>query len=157
MLFLLFGFWILMNGQWTSEIAITGGVICVALYLFMLCFMDYSPKKEWAFIRHIAKGIVYLAWLIGEIFRSAMGVIHFIWSPKEIVESVLVSFTPGIENEPQRVLLADSITLTPGTVTVSMHDGKYLVHALDSSMAEGIGESDMVKRVRKLERSKKHA
>ena len=46
MYFLLFGFWVLLNGQWTTEIAIVGAIVCAALYAFMCAFMGYSPKQE---------------------------------------------------------------------------------------------------------------
>ena len=47
MFFLLFGFWVLLNGSWTLEIALIGLVVSAALYAFIVKFMGYSPKKEW--------------------------------------------------------------------------------------------------------------
>ena len=51
MFFLLFGFWVLLNGSWTLEIALIGLVVSAALYAFIVKFMGYSPKKEWAIVR----------------------------------------------------------------------------------------------------------
>ena len=45
MFFLLFGFWVLLNGSWTLEIALIGLVVSAALYAFIVKFMGYSPKK----------------------------------------------------------------------------------------------------------------
>mgnify|MGYP001700756323 CR=1 FL=1 len=48
MFFLLFGFWVLLNGSWTLEIALIGLVVSAALYAFIVKFMGYSPKKDCA-------------------------------------------------------------------------------------------------------------
>ena len=53
MLLFLFAFWVVLNGAWTTEIAITGGVISLLLYLFIWKFMGYSPKRDWAFARRL--------------------------------------------------------------------------------------------------------
>ena len=49
-------------------------------------------------------------------------------------------------------MLANAITLTPGTITVSLEDNRYTVHCLDESMAEGMNESVFVDYIEKLEK-----
>ena len=151
MFFLLFGFWILLNGKWTAEIAIVGAVLSALIYAFMCAFMDCSPSKEWRLIRRAPKLAGYVCFMIAEIFRSAFTVMRFIWTPRDVIEPQLVSFDSKLKTDSARVLLADSITLTPGTVTVTMRGGKFLVHAIDSSMAEGIDSNEMLRRVADLE------
>ena len=55
MFFLLFGFWVLLNGSWTLEIALIGLIVSAALYAFIVKFMGYSPKKEWAIVRRLPR------------------------------------------------------------------------------------------------------
>ena len=55
MFFLLFGFWVLLNGSWTLEIALIGLLVSAALYAFIVKFMGYSPKKEWAIVRRLPR------------------------------------------------------------------------------------------------------
>ena len=61
MFFLLFGFWVLLNGSWTLEIALIGLVVSAALYAFIVKFMGYSPKKEWAIVRRLPRIIGVLS------------------------------------------------------------------------------------------------
>lgn len=157
MLLVLFAFWLLLNGQWTGEIAAVGAVICTLLWLFMWKFMGYSPKKEWQLVRRLPRLLCYICWLVGEILRSAFAVIRLIWSPTLQVQPKLVAVKPALRTEKGRVILADSITLTPGTVTVSVQGDRLLVQALDDSLTEGLEDSEMVRRVIRVEGSDKHA
>ena len=85
MFFLLFGFWVLLNGSWTLEIALIGLVVSAALYAFIVKFMGYSPKKEWAIVRRLPRIIGYFLYLVKEVFLSAWATINLVWSKKHVV------------------------------------------------------------------------
>ena len=70
---------------------------------------------------------------------------------KEVVEPVLVKIHTNLKSEVARVMLANSITLTPGTITVSLRGQELLVHCLDKSLAEGMENSEFVKLLEALE------
>ena len=146
----LFALWMLLEGRWTVEIVLTGIVLSTLIYLFCWKFLDYSPRREWAVIRRIPRAVGYLFWLIGQIFISGFMTISRIWSGREVTPH-LVSFRTGLRTDPGKVLLSQSITLTPGTLTVDQRDGRFLVHALDDAYTEGLQDSEMEKRIRKLE------
>ena len=146
----LFGLWMLLEGRWTVEIVLTGIVLSTLIYLFCWKFLDYSPRREWAVIRRIPRAVGYLFWLIGQIFISGFMTMSRIWSGREVTPH-LVSFRTGLPTDPGNVLLSQSITLTPGTLTVDQRDGRFLVHALDDAYTEGLQDSEMEKRIRKLE------
>ena len=120
----LFGLWMLLEGRWTVEIVLTGIVLSTLIYLF---------------------------WLIGQIFIAGFMTMSRIWSGREVTPH-LVSFRTGLRTDPGKVLLSQSITLTPGTLTVDQRDGRFLVHALDDAYTEGLQDSEMEKRIRKLEK-----
>jgi len=151
MFFLLFAFWIILNGRWTTEVAIVGAVVSGLIYLFICKFMDYSPRKEWACVRRLPRAVAYGVFLIGEVFKSAWQTIKFIWSPKVIVQPEITSFHTKLRTDAGKVILANSITLTPGTITVDIRDDLMLVHCLDESLDEGLEGSDMEQRIMKLE------
>ena len=67
------------------------------------------------------------------------------------MEPVLVHVHADLKSETARVILANSITLTPGTITVSMSGQELLVHCLDKSLSEGMEDSVFVKLLQKLE------
>jgi hypothetical protein len=66
---------------------------------------------------------------------------------KEVMEPVIVHVHTDLKSETARVILANSITLTPGTITVSMTDDDLLVHCLDKSLSEGMEDSVIQKRL----------
>lgn len=147
----LFGLWMLLEGRWTVETVLTGIVLSALVYLFCWKFLDYSPRREWAVIRRLPRAVGYLFWLIGQIFVSGFMTISRIWSGRE-VRPHLVSFHSALRTDPGRVLLSQSITLTPGTLTVDQRDGRFLVHALDDAYTEGLQDSEMEKRILELEK-----
>ena len=89
--------------------------------------------------------------LLIEICRANMGVMRFILSPRYEVEPQLVYIKTDLKNDLERVVLANSITLTPGTITVSMEKDLMCVHCLDKTMAEGLDHSDFEKQLLELE------
>ena len=150
MFFLLFALWILFNGRWTVEIAVIGLVVCALLYAFMVKFMESSPRKEWNVAKKIPRFVKYTVYLIGEIFKSGWATIRFIWSPKEVIQPQVTSFRTKLKSDACKVLLANSITMTPGTITVDVRGDEMLVHCLDESLAM-TEDSDMEKHVATLE------
>jgi len=89
--------------------------------------------------------------LVKEIIKANLAVSHLIFAHNEIVEPVIVRFRTSLKTETARVLLANSITLTPGTITVSLHEDELVVHCLDKSLAEGLEDSVFVELLTKFE------
>ena len=153
MLVLFFLFWIILNGRITPEITVFGIVISAAVYLFICFFMDYSPKKDLFLLKKIPLIIAYIAVLIVEIIKANITMARFIFNPEIMAEPVLVRFNTDLSSRLARTILADSITITPGTITVGMDDGSFCVHCYDKSMAEGIEESIFVRLLRRMEKN----
>jgi len=155
MIFVLFALWILFNGQWTSEIAVIGVVVCSLLYAFMCAFLDFSPKKEWEVVRRLPVACRYVVFLVGEIFKSGWAVIRFIWSPSQVIQPQVTSFHTVLKTDVCKVLLGNSITMTPGTITVDVRGDEMLVHALDETLAQDLAGSEMETRIAALEGGEK--
>ena len=68
-----------------------------------------------------------------------------------VVEPVLIQFDTHFKSDTSKFLLANAITLTPGTITVSVEGDRFTVHCLDKEMAEGIETSVFVQLLEKLE------
>lgn len=154
MYFLLFGFWVLLNGKWNAEIAIVGAIICAALYAFMAAFMGYSPKKEWQLFKRIPKIVGYFLFLVKEIFGSSWQTMKLIWSPAKEIEPRVTSFHTRLRTDAGKVVLANSITMTPGTITVDVQDDLFLIHCLDDSFDMGTEGFEMEDRIVRLEGKK---
>jgi len=151
MYLILFGLWLVFNGKWTAEIALLGAVVCAAVYWFTCRFIGLSPKKELAYIRKAPKAFAYLWVLLREIFKANWQVLRLIWSPRLEVEPELHTFRTRLKTDMGKAVLANSITLTPGTITVHVREDLFMVHCLDKDMAEGLENSEFEKRVLELE------
>ena len=89
--------------------------------------------------------------LIKEIVSANLTVCRMILTRKETMEPVIVRVHADLKTETARVILANSITLTPGTITVSLTGQELLVHCLDKSLSEGMEDSVFVKLLQKME------
>ena len=152
MFFVFFLIWIIFNGQFTFEIAAFGVVIAGLMYLFICKFLNYHPKTDLLLCKKFFLVLQYVFVLITEIIKANFAVIRMIMSSRYEIEPAIVRFKTDLKTTQARVLLANSITLTPGTITVSLEEDEYVVHCLDKELAEGINSSVFVTLLRKLER-----
>ena len=151
MFFLLWGFWVLLCGRLTLEIGITGAVISALVYAFICAFLDYSPKRELSILCRLPRLTAYILFLVCQIFLSSMATVRLIWSWKKRPEPQLRLFHARLRTDEAKVMLANSITLTPGTITVHHQGDLYVVHCLDRAFAEGLEDSAMERRLARLE------
>ena len=147
----LFALWIIFNGRLTPEVAVIGLIVSAAIFFFMCRFMDYSIRKEIALYRLIPWGLKYFLILLTEIVKANFATASFVLNPKIEVEPKIITFKPDLHYGFLKVVLANSITLTPGTVTVNIEDGEYTVHCLDPDLATDIGESVFVREIMKAQ------
>lgn len=147
----LFVLWVIWNGKVTLEIAVLGILICAVLYLFINRFMGYSPQAEKKVLRCFGKVIRYFLFLLGEIIKANLDTAKMIFAFDTEPEPVLVRFKADLDTEAGQVILANSITLTPGTLTVDICDGEFLVHCLDESFSEGMEQSEFIRKIQGLE------
>lgn len=151
MYLLLVLFWIILNGKITVEIVVLGILFALLIYGFAYKFLGLTWKREKKFWKYLIWGIQYIGILLREIIIANIAVLKIILSPKKKIHPVLVKFPAPLKSHLLQVILADSITLTPGTITVRLYEEKFEVHCLDESMAEGLNDSVFVKMLKKLE------
>lgn len=140
MFILLLSIWFIFNGKITPEITILGMILCACVYFFMCRFMDYSFKKDAALVRRSVFFLYYIGILIVEIVKSNIQVMHLALSDREIVEPVIIEHKTRLKTKLGRVILANSITLTPGTITISLEEDTLIIHCLDKTLAEGMDD-----------------
>ena len=151
MFLLLLLLWIIFNGKVTLEILLFGIIICSWLYWFMCKHLGYQANHEIKILKNFHLYIKYFLILSLEILKSNLAVIRLVLSSKKEFEPSLVKFKTDLKSDLGKVILANSITLTPGTFTIQLEDDEYLIHALDKSFGEDLGESIFVKQIRELE------
>lgn len=152
MLLLFFCVWLIFNGTITAEIVGIGAVIVLLMFAFICRFMDYSLRQEISLYKKSVYLLHYILILGMEIVKANMAVIRLILSNREVVEPVMVCVHTNLKSNFCRVLLANSITLMPGTITVSLDGDECVVHCLDKSLSEGMEDSIFEKMLEKIER-----
>ena len=152
MYLIFFLIWVIFNGQFTPEIAVFGLIIAGLMYAFICKFMGYKPRADIIMAKKFFYLIQYVFILVKEIVKANFAVIRMITSSRYELEPAVVRFKTDLKSAPARIMLANSITLTPGTITVSLTGDEYVVHCLDKSLAEGINSSICVTLLRRLER-----
>ena len=151
MLLLFFIVWVVFNGRLTLEIALFGVAVAGAVFAFVCKFMGYSLQKELRFYKKISSFFQYLYYLVKEIIAANITVSRMILTRKEQMEPVIVHVHTDLKTETARMMLANSITLTPGTITVALTENDLLVHCLDKSLSQGMEDSVFVRLLHKME------
>lgn len=112
-------------------------VMPILAYLFAIKF-NLIPKKNYINFRSLC----YIVWLIKEILMSSLAVIRIIWRKDLNFNPVFERIEHGQETVANTILYANSITLTPGTVTVDISNDTFLVHALDQSSINALNTNN---------------
>jgi multicomponent Na+:H+ antiporter subunit E len=145
--------WLILSGKF-DIIYLFWGVISIAFTMWLfnrlkaIPLADNEPCGSTRII--IPRLVVYLAWLVGEIVKSGVYVAYVVLHPKMPIQPMLVRFTSKQPNVLARVILGNSITLTPGTITLDIQDDRFVVHALTRDTEEGLVSGDMESRVARL-------
>lgn len=135
MFILYFALWVIFNGQLTLEIAIFGLAISAAVYAFTCKFMDFSIEKDIKLIKRTGFFFEYGIVLVWEIIKANLVMAKIIIIKQEYeLKPVIFTLDTGLKSKTCRVMLANAITLTPGTITVCVEDNQLIVHAVDESL-----------------------
>ncbi len=141
--------WIIFNGRITAEIVLIGLPVTAAVSLFACRVLCYPIRNDLKILRNLPLLLLYILNLIREIVIAAASVMQMVWRAKD-PEPVIVEFHSGFDSRLQNVLLANSITLTPGTITMFQEGDHFVVHCLRPEYARGIEDSSFVKILRRI-------
>ena len=139
-----------------DSLFIFGAALSAVVYLFSCKFLGYSFEKDKKLFRLIPAAVKYLWLLICEIVKSNKALIGFVYSRKIEVKPQLVTFTTPLKGS-FKSILADCITVTPGTISVLSEGDKLTVHALDRSLADGIEDTDFQKQLLEMQKKEELA
>lgn len=146
----LFLLWLLLFGRVSAEIVFFGLAVAAVMYCFMRRVLNWTLKQDEIFLRSVPIFLLYLLNLVWEAAKAACTVALLALRPGAHPEPVLVEFRSGLEREGLNVLLANSITLTPGTITVFQEGDRFLIHSLRREYAEGLEDSSFIRLLRRF-------
>ena len=147
----LFGFWLLLSGFFEPFLMTAGAVsaLCIVALARRMDVIDHEGHPIHLGIRALS----YWPWLLVEIVKSAWDVTRIILNPRLPVSPILVRVKTLQHTTVGVVTFANSITLTPGTISVDVGNGEILVHALTREGAASLKSGEMNRRVARLEGS----
>ena len=145
----LFALWLAVSGYFKPFLLTLGALSC--LFTVILASRMKLLDDEAVPLQLRLSLPLYWAWLGGEIFKSAWAVSKVILSARMPVNQQLIAVESPLKTDMGHVIFANSITLTPGTVTVEAAPGKFLVHALTEEAANPDAFTEMARRVAAVE------
>ncbi len=142
--------WILWSWHFEALLLVFGALSCLVVVL--LCWrMGIIDDEGEPLLRLKLRPLFYIPWLLWQIVRSNVDVARRILSPSVPISPKLIEVPSNQKTDLGSVIYANSITLTPGTITIRIRDGVILVHALSEEAAEELLEGEMGRRVRACE------
>lgn len=146
----LYSFWLILSGHFSPLLLILGA-FSVLLVAWLLRRMDrvdgtrFAPRFGFALAG-------YGVWLLWNLVRANIDVARRIWDPSLPVQPGWTRLPVRLSSPMQRALYANSITLTPGTLTADVHEDHFLVHSLSVEHVEDLRRGEMERRIRRLGR-----
>jgi multicomponent Na+:H+ antiporter subunit E len=146
--FVLLVFWLVLSGHFTA-LLVGFGLLSVALVTWFVRRMDRVDGQPCS-LRPSTRLVGYLAWLIGEVVKANVDLARRIWHPALPIEPNWSRLDTRVETPLERTLYANSITLTPGTLTTDVADDHLMIHALSREGIEELRAGEMERRIRRL-------
>ncbi len=140
--------WLLWSGLY-KPLLLGLGVFSCLLTLYVVRRMGYFDNEVFA-LRYNLRLVGFWGWLGREIVKSSIEVAQIVLRPSLKVEPKVVALGADDLEPLDQALLGNSITLTPGTLTLDVHEGRILVHSLTAAGADAVLEGEMKRRVSAL-------
>ncbi len=140
--------WLLWSG-FLKPLLVGLGIFSTGLTLWVVKRMGYFDNELFAF-RYGARLLPFWAWLGGEMLRSSIEVARIVISPTMRIDPQVVEVPIKDFGLVDQALLGNSITLTPGTLTLDVHDDRLLVHVLTKAGSDELLGGEMSRRVAAL-------
>ena len=144
----LFLFWVLLSGHFTP-LLLSMGAISALLVVGLLRRMD-SVDNEVSWVRPSLGLVRYAGWLLWTVSKSSADVARRVWNPALPIHTSWTRLNTEISTPLLKTLYANSITLTPGTLTTSVHKDHLMIHSLAEENIAELQAGEMQRRIRNL-------
>ncbi len=146
-----FATWLVLSGKFDLFHLALGVICCLLVAYFSADLMFYSHRPK-GLSGQWFQFVKYVPWLLGQVLIANWHVMKLVFHPNmlEKIDPKIITFRSRLRNDMSLFILANSITLTPGTITVYVNTfGKYTVHVIDRKSGEGL-PGEMEKRVAQI-------
>jgi multicomponent Na+:H+ antiporter subunit E len=135
---IMFTLWVLLSGHFDS-FHLTLGLISSGIVSFLSSDLLFPSPRVTGLLPQWGRFIRYVPWLMLEIIKANLHVTYLVFHPRmmELIDPRIIKFRSKLKSDLALVTFANSITLTPGTITVSVSiDGDFKVHAIDKASGD---------------------
>ena len=144
--------WVLITWSFTVQELAAGVLVSIATALFSSRFFVHGDSYRFFNPAKIFSLLGYSVTFFVELVKANLDMAKRVYGGCKAVNPGIVKVPTEMKSDYGLALLSDSITLTPGTLTVDQRNGRFLVHALDDAYTEGLQDSEMEKRILELEK-----
>jgi multicomponent Na+:H+ antiporter subunit E len=145
---IMFAFWLLLSGEFTP-ILLGSGIVSSLLVAYISHDLLFGNARFGVLAGRFWRFLLYLPWLFKEIVVANFDLVYRTLHPKMPIDPEVRNFQADLNTDMGISMLANSITLTPGTVTMeAKSDGSFTVH----SLVRGSDAEDMERRIKRIER-----
>jgi len=149
LLFVLVAVWLLWSGLFEPMLLALGLISCVITYM-LVRRMGYLENRIFS-LRYSFRLFGYWAWMLREVIRSSLEVSRIVLDPRLPISPRVLKIKSTSKHPVDQVILANSITLTPGTLALDLHEGVIKVHTLTEAGARELMSGEMDRRVARLQ------
>ena len=147
---IMFAFWIFLSGKFSFILLLSGIISSLLVSYISHDLLIGNGDMKLGFIRTI-RFIRFLPWLLWQIVLANIDLAIRTLHPKMPINPMLINFKNNLKTDLGMVILANSITLTPGTVTIDVNENEFLVHVISEKAAQSLISGEMQARVKKIE------
>ncbi|HUU65162.1 MAG TPA: Na+/H+ antiporter subunit E [Dehalococcoidales bacterium] len=154
---LLFAFWLLLSGHYQARYIVIGalaaGLVTLLsndLFYLALRYGENAEPKMQLVLLQLWRFLLYLPWLLSRIIMANIQVAYLVLHPKMPIDPGLLVFRTRMKKGIAQVTLANSITLTPGTITTSLENGRYIIHTLKRPLAGELEDATMQNKIARV-------
>jgi multicomponent Na+:H+ antiporter subunit E len=151
LIILLFVFWLILSPALTVETMILGLIAALGVVVFNTDLLFNENETSFYSIKGIIRLFSFIGILLVEILKANIEVAKIVLSPSMPISPTFVKIPVKLKKDLNKVLYANSITLTPGTLSVDINDKEILVHALTQEWADGMEGNILEKYITRLE------
>ena len=135
--------WVIANGTLAFDVLITGIVISAAIALAFASFARVYSVIRWS-PKVMLYYLMYLAVFLTELTKANLNVMRLVFSPRIDIEPGIVEIKTSLKSPIGRLALANSITLTPGTLVVDIKDDSLFIHWINVSATDPVAATEEI-------------
>ena len=144
----MYAFWLLLSGHYVALLLALGG-LSVLIVVYFLRRMD-SVDGEPSTLRPGLKFFSYIGWLLWQVVLSNIALAKRIWDPALPIRPAWKRLDTEVSTPLEKTLYANSITLTPGTLTTDVGEDHFMIHCLSPEELEELRQGEMERRIKNI-------